>query len=290
MAGYARTFIRPEHAPVSKEPSSASYPPKTGLPNPGLLPMVSPYQYQHTTLYSPMALQTNNLDIINPSSIAQPPRHTNRNGEKPHTNHPQPQTPPHTAHSQYHEPPLPLQRRPILLLIFLPISPLLSVLYMALGHAILRQDLKSSNSIYHAPIISSIEAGATGGVILSLPIALLLYLLIFPGRQPSVPEDFFEDDDTVTTPSARWTMYAGYLICVFFFFGIGGVAGPLGVICLSSGTSHAFVVLKKMLSPAAAAAAGFVGGVVLSFGILLLGLLIVSLWSFWMRRHRPLSP
>ncbi|KAF8804179.1 hypothetical protein BYT27DRAFT_7069054, partial [Phlegmacium glaucopus] len=174
-----------------------------------------------------------------------------------------------------------LQLRPIvLLLVFLPIPPLLSLIYLTTGHAILRQIQKSSTSIYYAPILSSIEAGATGGIILSLPTILLLYLLIYPKKQPSVPEDFFDDDDSVTRGSARWMMYFGYIVGVLFLVGIGGIAGPLGVTCLSSDTSNAFVITKRMLSTGSAAAAGFLGGVVLSVGILLLGVLITLLWSF----------
>jgi hypothetical protein len=165
-----------------------------------------------------------------------------------------------------------------LLLISLLIPPLLSLLYLTAGHVILSQIHKSSPSIYHTPILSSIEVGATGGLIFSLPVAFILYFLIFYNKNP-VPEDFFEDD-SVTTGSTRCTTYVGYLVCVIFFVGIGGIAGPLGVTCLSSGNSNA----KKMLSTGAAAAAGFLGGVVLSAGGLLLGALTILVWSHWMRR------
>ena len=179
--------------------------------------------------------------------------------------HPQPQT---------LSPRSPYQLLPVvLLLIFLPIPPLLSLLYLSAGHVILSRVHKSSSSIYHIPILSSIEAGATGGVILSLPIAFILYLLIFYNKKP-VPEDFFEDDSVTT----GWTTYVGYLACVLFFVGIGGIAGPLGVTCLSSGNSN------SLLSTRAAAAAGFLGGVVLSVGGLLLGISTVWVWSFWTRR------
>src|SRR6267378_1319036 len=71
--------------------------------------------------------------------------------------------------------PLPLHLRPyVLLLIFLPIPPLLSLAYTAIGHACLRGVHPSPDSIFRAPTLSSVEAGATGGVILSLPLALLL--------------------------------------------------------------------------------------------------------------------
>ena len=181
--------------------------------------------------------------------------------------------------SPFHLPPA------IILLAFLPIPPLLSLLYLTTGHAILGQIHKSSlSSIYHTPILSSVEAGATGGLIFSIPAVLLLYFFIFYNRQSSVPEDFFEDDDSVTTGSARWMMYVGYLACILFVIGIGGIAGPLGVTCLSSDILTALVMTKKMLSVGAAAGAGFLGGVVLSAAILLLGVLATLVWSFWMRR------
>lgn len=78
--------------------------------------------------------------------------------------------------------------------------------------------------------------------------------------------------------------YVGYLACVLSFVGIGGIAGPLGVACLSSGNSNALVISNGILSTGAAAAAGFLGGVVLSVGGLLLGVLTILVWSFWMRR------
>jgi len=146
----------------------------------------------------------------------------------------------------------------------------------------------SSSSIYHSPILSSVEAGATGGLILSLPLALLLYLFIFVTKSPAVPEDFFEDDDDLD--SSHWIMYLSYLAYLFFFIGIGGVAGPLGVACLTSGASREFVVAKKMLSTGAATAAGFLGGIVLSVGILLSGVLTTLVWLFWMKRNRLPSP
>lgn len=190
--------------------------------------------------------------------------------------HPQPQT-------LFLRTPSHQLRLVVLLLISLPIPPLLSLLYLTAGHAILSQIHTSSSSIYHIPILSSIEAGATGGFIL-LPIAFTLYFLIIYNKKP-VPDDFF-DDDSVITGSIRCTTYVGYLVCLLFFVGIGGIAGPLGVTCLSSGNSNALVITKKMLSTGDAAAAGFLGGVVLSIGGLLLSILSVLVWSFWRRKFQ----
>lgn len=193
------------------------------------------------------------------------------------TGHPRPQvlhlrSPSHRSHRL---PPV------LLLLISLLIPPLLSLLYLTAGHVILSQIHKSSpSSIYHTPIISSIEAGATGGAIFSLPTAFILYLLLFCNKN-QVPEDFFEDD-SITTGPTRCTTYVGYLACVLFFVGIGGIAGPLGVTCLSSNNSNPNS--RKLLTTGAAAAAGFLGGVVLSVGGLLLGLLTALVWSFIRQR------
>lgn len=72
-------------------------------------------------------------------------------------------------------------------------------------------------------------------------------------------------------------------MCVIFALAIGGVAGPLGVTCLSSGTMDAFVYNKKMLNAGAATAAGFLGGVVMSFGTLVTAVVVFFSWTFWMR-------
>ena len=177
------------------------------------------------------------------------------------------------------------QLRPVvlLLLVSLPTPPLLSLLYLTAGHVILSQIYKSSSSsIYHIPILSSIEVGATGGLIFSIPVAFILYLLLFYNKKP-VPDDFFDDDSVITGPT-RCMTYFGYLACVLSFVGIGGIVGPLGVACLSSGSSNALVIPNEILSTGAAAAAGFLGGVVLSVGGLLLGIFTILVWSFWMRR------
>lgn len=185
------------------------------------------------------------------------------------------------------EKPSPLLSRPFrLLLLFLPIPPLLSLIYMAVGHAILRVAHSHHDSIFRTPVLSSVEAGATGGVILSLPLALLLFILLSPNTPSNSQDDFFEDDDSTKDMQARWLQYTGYAVCVIFALAIGGVAGPLGVTCLSSGTLDAFVDDKKMLSTGAAAAGGFLGGVVMSFGTLVTVVVVFFSWTFWMRRTK----
>jgi hypothetical protein len=185
---------------------------------------------------------------------------------------PQPQTLPLRTPS--------LQLRPVVLfpLLSLPIPPLLSLLYLAAGYVILGQIYKSSSSsIYHTPILSSIEVGAMGGLIFS-PVASILYLLIFYNKRP-VQDDFF-DDDSVITASTRYMTYTGYLSCALLLVGIDGSAKPLGVACLSR--NFTVVIPTEILSTGAAATAGLLGGVVLSVGGLLLGILTVFVWSYWM--------
>lgn len=157
---------------------------------------------------------------------------------------------------------------------------------MVTGHAILRAAHSSPESIYHAPIVSSLEAGATGGVILALPLALLLYLLLFPNKSEDAPEDFFEDDGSSVMGIGQWLRLAGYVTSVFFFFIIGGLAGPLGVTCLPNNAQTTFVGEQKLLSSGAAAAAGFVGGAVLAFAVTIGGVLATLIG---VRSHRPQS-
>ncbi|KAF8183615.1 hypothetical protein BJ912DRAFT_853478 [Pholiota molesta] len=164
-------------------------------------------------------------------------------------------------------------------LLFLPVPPLLSMIYIVTGHAILRASRSSPNSIYLSPIVASLEAGATGGVILCLPLALLLYLLVYPNKARDSPEDFFEDDNSAIEMQEKWLRYIGYAVAAFFFIAIGGIAGPLGVTCLSSGSLDEFVGDKRLLSTSAAAAAGFVGGLTLVFGTLSIGVLSAVCWT-----------
>ncbi|KAF4623534.1 hypothetical protein D9613_001753 [Agrocybe pediades] len=182
--------------------------------------------------------------------------------------------------------PTPLHRRPLLaLLLFLPIPPLLSLLYLVTGHAIFRDTHASPDSIFRAPLLSSVEAGATGGVILALPIALLLYILLFPSHPSTAPEDFFEDDSSSVMNQARWIRYTGYGVAALLATCIGGIAGPLGVTCLSGNATDSFVGNKKLLSTGAAASAGFIGGVLLFLGGAAFASISILLWSLWMRRR-----
>ncbi|KAK0435813.1 uncharacterized protein EV420DRAFT_295569 [Desarmillaria tabescens] len=95
----------------------------------------------------------------------------------------------------------------ILLLFFLPLPPLFSTIYAALGGAILGG---------HVPVRSFAEAGATGGTILALPLALAIWILLAPEKQ-SPREDFFDDDE----PQTWWTRWGKFVLCGFILVFVG---------------------------------------------------------------------
>ncbi|KAF9476153.1 hypothetical protein BDN70DRAFT_882799 [Pholiota conissans] len=305
---YSRIFLRPPKDTTisseswggsSAEPRSTpsagfSYPPSSSVPSHDLdSPMASPpHPYTLGATHSPTE-----------TSFPQPPRqtgHLQQNASEISTEkRPDPgigfqySLPQRTqtrslARTQSIIPPVTLSPLFILLL-FLPVPPLLSIIYIVAGHAILRASNSSPNSIYLSPIVASLEAGATGGVILSLPIAFLLYLLIYPNKPRDSPEDFFEDDNSRVETQEKWLRYTGYAVAAFLILAIGGIAGPLGVTCLSTGSLDEFVGNKRLLSTSAAAAAGFVGGVVLVFGSLVMGILAISSRTMWVRSKRSSS-
>ncbi|PPR06595.1 hypothetical protein CVT24_001776 [Panaeolus cyanescens] len=185
----------------------------------------------------------------------------------------------------YIPPPLPIHLRPIVLFfIFIPIPPLLALIYMAAGHGILQSTQTSPTSVYRASILTSVEAGATGGVILSIPLVLLFYIFLYPNKPTTAPEDFFEDDTSSVVANTRIMRYIGYLAAVLFAFCIGGIAGPLGVTCLSNG-SEALIAQRRMLSPSAAAAAGFIGGLIVAFGLLAMSIIGIVCWTIYLRHN-----
>ncbi|KAF8152255.1 hypothetical protein B0H34DRAFT_110986 [Crassisporium funariophilum] len=318
MSRYSRIFLRPTHPSngsswtgefsskmSTKDPYSSSsspgysYPPTAGLSQDSERALTSPppHPYQLAAFHSPIETS---MSREGASIVSHAPRNINTSefsSEKPPDSAFGHMIPPNmpqgrsrrASSSRVHEPPpLPLRLRPIvLLLIFLPIPPLLSLIYMLTGHAILRSTDRSHHSIFRTPLLASIEAGATGGIILSLPFALLLYILLFPNKPPSAPEDFFEDDNSSITGTDRWMRYAGYIVGAFLVLGIGGMAGPLGVTCLSSGTSGEFAAARRMLTTGAATSAGFLGGVVVSFATLAFCMLALVIWSIWVRRNQP---
>ncbi|KAF5319179.1 hypothetical protein D9619_008766 [Psilocybe cf. subviscida] len=176
--------------------------------------------------------------------------------------------------------PLRLGTVPIFLL-YLPLPPLLSMIYMVCGHAILRQ--ASPASIYNAPITTSLEAGATGGIIIAIPFAIIIYfLLLFPTRPSTAPEDFFEDDTSSTVARQRWMHNLGICVSALFAICVGGLSGPLGVVCLSHGSLGTFVEAQRILSPSSAVAAGFLGGGVVGLGIFFLCTSLCIVRKLWM--------
>jgi hypothetical protein len=157
----------------------------------------------------------------------------------------------------------------LLLFTLLPVSPLISVIYLLVGHAILR----ASHSSHHdadyvqASFASTAALAAAGGAVLAIPYTLLLYLLVIPEKSPDGPgagEDFFDDDASARILGVRkW--YLGPIAMLVFTVFWGTFAGPLGVACITSGT----------LSSGHATVAGTVGGVVIGLGTVFC--LVVSL-------------
>ncbi|KAJ7273257.1 hypothetical protein C8J57DRAFT_1506790 [Mycena rebaudengoi] len=165
-----------------------------------------------------------------------------------------------------------------ILLAFLPLPPLVSVLHVVCGHAILRA--AHNRAFAFAPLAASARAAAAGGAILALPLALLLYLLFFPTRPPE-PEDFFDDDDSTSGAGAALQTYGFYGACAVLGVVVGALAGPLGVICLSD--------RGAALSTGQAAAAGIVGGVVLCGALGVAGSMAFAFWWDFLRQKDDLN-
>jgi len=317
---YSRIFLREKNSwtaeskiSSSVEPASTgspgfSYPPSGSLPSrdssfPNPMASPAPHPYTLGATRSPVESefgmqqvlgrvqdheQQNTTDTSHFTNIEKPPDSSSNIGHQYPRNGPVTRIATNEVRGSEPLIPTPLYRRPFLvLLLFLPVPPLLSLVYLVTGHAIFRQTHASPTSIFRAPFLSSIEAGATGGVILSLPIALLLYLLLYPTRPDTAPEDFFEDDSSSVINQARWIRYTGYTVAALLAICIGGIAGPLGVTCLSSGAADSFVGNKRLLSTGAAASAGFVGGVLLFVGCLSIGVIVLLVWSLWLRKRGP---
>ncbi|KAF9267049.1 hypothetical protein L218DRAFT_955524 [Marasmius fiardii PR-910] len=158
---------------------------------------------------------------------------------------------------------------------FVPVPPLLSLLYLILGHTVL--------SFHTVLLVNSLKAGIVGGTILALPLTIILYLVFFPSSTPptdSNPLDFFDDDESrherlgpllfsfCQSQTLLWRFVLQGLIMVF----IGAAAGPLGVTVLSDAAEP-----QQYLTPGQAAKAGVVGGLILSpaiVGLSVVGLLV----------------
>ncbi|KAJ7702352.1 hypothetical protein B0H17DRAFT_1043859 [Mycena rosella] len=161
-------------------------------------------------------------------------------------------------------------RAAAILVAFLPVPPTLSVIYMACGHGILRA---AHPAHYRAvPLTSSVSAAAVGGAILSLPLAVLLYLLLFPTKPPD-PEDFFDDEED---GGGLLSTYGAYAVCSVLLLVLGAISGALGTVCLPANN----------LSAAEAAEAGIVGGTIICGA---LAVVASAAFIFWGRYWRPKS-
>lgn len=162
------------------------------------------------------------------------------------------------------------------LIIFLPVPPLLSLIYLAVGHAVLKSSSSSTAIFSIVPIINSLKAGVVGGTILAIPILALVYLLLFSFHDEPAdsPLDFFDDDESrhlsfisrLSLPKRSAIGYVGIAILAIF---LGVITGPLGVACFPK---------AAMLTANGAAKAGVVGGLVLSPAIVGVSGVVVLLW------------
>jgi len=134
----------------------------------------------------------------------------------------------------------------------------LSIVYIVVGHAILRaaQSSQSQSSYELAPLSSSAKAGAVGGAILTLPIMLLLYVvqrMCMGPSNTSGPDDFF-DDESDAGDQVLWRRILAYALLDITAVFVGTVAGPIGVSILKSSSS------SSTLSAAQGAASATIGG------------------------------
>ncbi|KAK0452906.1 uncharacterized protein EV420DRAFT_630248 [Desarmillaria tabescens] len=161
-------------------------------------------------------------------------------------------------------PPTTIFQTCILLLFFLPLPPLFSTIYAALGGAILGG---------HVPVRSFAEAGATGGTILALPLALAIWILLAPEKQ-SPREDFFDDDE----PQTWWTRWGKFVLCGFILVFVGVATCPLGAVCIPEEDN-------RDLEAGKAALAALVGGIVFCSALgVIFALGVLSYWQYARRR------
>jgi len=143
------------------------------------------------------------------------------------------------------------------LVIALPSPTILSIIYMVVGHAILRA-AQSHSSYELVPLSFSVKAGAVGGAILTIPFILLLYAVQHMCMDPSNdssdssgPDDFFDDESDVGN-QAVWRRVLACVILGAMAVFIGTMASPIGVSILESSSST--------LSAAQATAGATLGG------------------------------
>ncbi|KAG6810558.1 hypothetical protein H0H92_011343 [Tricholoma furcatifolium] len=191
----------------------------------------------------------------------------------------------------------------IWILAFLPIPPSLCVAYVLIGHSIIRRALGTSLAAGWSPSLgSSATAAAFGGSILVLPMCLVLSVLISLSMSVSglrrarerglglgleLELDVLDDNRDREDPQYKSQVLpiATYIVCAIMFFGVGGAAAPLGVLCLTQVKGRKLGDDDMhMLSLGRAAEAGLLGAAVTVVGCLML-VFIVMLTCFAWRRN-----
>ena len=175
----------------------------------------------------------------------------------------------------------PLSRSPrirllLVILTLLPLPPFLSFSYFLIGHAILHCAFPCDPQ-WSLPFLSSLNAGATGGSILSLPTLLLLLFILYPlpsflSTEPLHVrgEDFFDDEDDDEGgrqgPVQKATKCSAGVVCGAVVVCFGGAACPLG----------ARVAEERVWEAGHAAVAGLLGGAVFAGGVVVASVLALS--------------
>ncbi|KAJ7596764.1 hypothetical protein C8J56DRAFT_296514 [Mycena floridula] len=132
------------------------------------------------------------------------------------------------------------------ILFYLPLPPILGLIYQLIGHSILRSQEEPFISI---PLLSSVRIGATGGAIVAVPFSLASYILLIR-RRPPERDDFF--DDHSSTAVFGDGVRAGQVGVGVLFAFLGTLAGALG----------AAVLPHLGFSSGQGATAGTVGGII----------------------------
>ncbi|KAG5635274.1 hypothetical protein H0H81_011868, partial [Sphagnurus paluster] len=137
-------------------------------------------------------------------------------------------------------------------LLCLCIAPVVAIIHLTVGHAILHY--ANPHSLFWSPrLLSTASAGAIGGTILGV-FLVPLFISLFNRRFQLALQ---ADDHVDAEPPNSFAAFTQWAACVAIVFAGAPAAGALGVVCLRGSVGDG-----KVLSPGAAAVAGVVGGAV----------------------------
>ncbi|KAG5651114.1 hypothetical protein H0H81_009801 [Sphagnurus paluster] len=160
----------------------------------------------------------------------------------------------------------------ILPLLYLSLAPLVTVTHLLVGQAVLHHAYPHSPA-WTSSLLATGSAGATGGIILGLPLVpLFIHLFVRALERLKQPRGHALRKDESVDPRRSLELLmsrAEWAACAAIVLSGVPAAGALGVVCLYGSGSG----LRNVLSPAGAAVAGVVGGAVVwgcVFGFLVL--------------------